>query len=524
MLVCILRNFVSYIFSAVGGNALQIVTADEMYEIDRFTMDEIGLPGVLLMENAGQAFVQKALSYLDKTDKIAILIGSGNNGGDGFVIARILKSLGFVVDAFLLVGKDRVKGDALFHLEVLYQSGFDVKPLTNANCLRNYQVIIDAMLGIGFKGEVRSPYREMISECNRLDILKLSVDIPSGISADGTQPFNQAFKATATITFHHPKLSAFTYPARDYYGKLEVVQIGIPPKATKAVLQLERKCWQDEDVRRTLPHRSPSAHKGTHGKGLVIGGSLPMTGAPIMTTKAALKAGGGLITLAVPDVIHSIVASQIVEAMFAPWQTEQGQLSGEIGSDISSYNAVAFGPGVGRDKGGKVILSTLLDTVHAPLIVDADGLFHLVTLKEKLKQRVYPTILTPHAGEMARLIGCSAREVEQNRFEFSRRFATEYGIYLVLKGPCSIVITPSGAQYVNKTGNAALAKGGTGDVLTGIILAFVMNHPNLQEAISNAVFVHGKAADVLVDQNQTMLDVLATDVIGALPSVFRTFF
>lgn len=495
-----------------------------MYEIDRYTIGEIGLPGVLLMENAGRAFVQKALDYVDKGQKIAVLIGAGNNGGDGFVIARILKSLGFHADAFLVVEKEKVKGDALFHFEAFKRSGYEVMLLHDFSNLQHYDVIIDAMLGIGIKGEIKTPYQEIITACNELTNLKISVDIPSGIPADGIHPFNLAFMADITITLEHPKLSAFTYPARSFYGKLEVVSIGIPPLASQAVMNYERKCWTEKEVSKTIPKRTPSSHKGTHGKGLVIGGSYQMTGAPVMTTRAALRAGGGLTTLAIPDAIHSIVASQIVEAMFSPWKEENGHFSGELGTDVSRFDAVAFGPGVGRENGGEKILSTLLDNVKAPLIVDADGLFYLADLKERLKKRPYPTIITPHTGEFARLTSYSLAEIEKNRFELSRQFALAYGVYIVLKGPFSIVTTPTGSQYVNTSGNAALAKGGTGDVLTGIILAFVMNHANLQEAISNAVYVHGKAADMLVQQTHTMWDVLATDVIAALPSVFRTFF
>ena len=507
----------------LGGNILQVVTANEMYEIDRFTMGEIGLPGVLLMENAGQAFVQKALNYLNQSQKIAVLIGTGNNGGDGFVIARILKSLEFRADAYLIVEEGKVKGDALFHFNAFRSSGYEVMPLCDLNGLQHYDVIVDAMLGIGIKGEIKSPYREIIEACNEVNNFKISVDIQSGVRADGSQPFNLAFKANVTITLQHPKLSAFTFPAREYYGELEVVPIGIPPKATQAVVKLDRKCWTEKEVQQTLTNRSPSSHKGIHGKGLVIGGSLPMTGAPVMTTRAVLRAGGGLTTLAIPDAIHSIVASQIVEAMFSPWKSVNGHFSGELGTDVSRFDAVAFGPGVGRENGGEKILSTLLDNVKAPLIVDADGLFYLAKLKEKLKQRSHPTIITPHTGEFAQLTGYLPTEIENNRFELSRQFALRYGVYIVLKGPYSIVTTPTGSQFVNTSGNAALAKGGTGDVLTGIILAFVMNHSNLQEAVSNAVFAHGKAADVLVEGNHTMRDVIATDVINALPTVFRTF-
>lgn len=495
-----------------------------MYEMDRFTMEEIGLPGVLLMENAGQAFVQRALCHLNRNQKIAILIGTGNNGGDGFVIARVLKSMGFAADALLVVEAEKVKGDALFHFRVFQNSGYEVMPFSDINSLEDYDVIIDAMLGIGISGEIKSPYREIIEACNALPSFKISVDIPSGVSADGSQPFKLAFKADVTITLQHPKLSAFMYPARTYYGKLEVVPIGIPPKVTRTVQKHIRTIWTEKEVQEAMPKRSPPSHKGTHGKGLIIGGSLTMTGAPVMTTKAVLRAGGGLTTLAIPECIHSIVASQIVEAMFSPWKAINGHFSGELGTDVSRFDAVAFGPGVGRENGGEKILSTLLDNVKAPLIVDADGLFYLAKLKEQLKKRSYPTILTPHTGEFARLTGYSLEEIEQNRFELSKKFAIDYGVYMVLKGPYSIVTTPTGSQFVNTSGNAALAKGGTGDVLTGIIVAFVMNHSNLQEAVSNAVFVHGKAAEELVNQTHSLQDVIATDVIEALPSVFRTFF
>lgn len=523
MLVCILSHFVSYIFNAVGGNSqLHAVTAKEMYEIDRCAIEEIGLPGTLLMENAGQSIVREIVPWLALDQRIAILIGSGNNGGDGFVIARQLLSKGYKVDALLIPSKEKIKGDARKHMEWFEASGYTVRPFNDQNDLKKYSVLIDTMLGIGFKGELRQPYRDIIEACNDHECLKVAIDIPSGISADGGYECKTAFKANITVTLQSPKLSAFSYPEASYYGELIVADIGIPVKAYKGIPQ--RKIWGASDVKGTLPIRNPNSHKGNHGKGLIIAGSVEMTGAPVLTARAAHRSGAGLLTAAVPASTHSIIASHLVESTFSVWPDSEGGFNGEIPIDLSSFNGLTIGPGIGRSEGARVLVREVVSETSVPLVIDADGLYHLSTCLNLLKgNREGPVIVTPHMGEMSRLTGLPISEIEANRFEISKRFAMEFGVYVVLKGPYTLITTPDGKQFVNTTGNSALAKGGSGDVLTGIILGLVLQSEKVEEALCNAVYIHGKAADQLVETTHSSMDVLASDIIETLPSIFRTF-
>ncbi|MBU8908768.1 NAD(P)H-hydrate dehydratase [Desertibacillus haloalkaliphilus] len=509
---------------------MRVVTGEEMHQIDRFTIEEIGLAEELLMENAGQAVVRKLLTWIEKTDRIAVVIGVGNNGGDGFVIARALQEKGYVVDTWLVPEEDRVKGAARYHMDVYKRSGFSLYPYSDqkgtfAATFPHYTVIIDTLLGTGGKGPLRHPYNEIVETMNNSQAEVISVDLPSGLAANEGGQSTPCVHATRTITLQCPKLSAYMYPEANDYGELEVVDIGIPNKAIEKVAP-NRSIWGETDVRQTLPKRQASSHKGNHGKVSIIAGSQGMTGAAILAGRACHRSGAGLVTLAVPDIIHDIVASQVVEATFKPLASRDGGLDGlETANDlrVDQFDAIAIGPGIGRCTHLETIVSGLLKNYTDPLIIDADGLFHLQQLLPQLKERKAETILTPHAGEMARLLGCSVQEVERNRFSLSEQFAKEYGIYLVLKGPYTIVTTPKGQQFVNTTGNPALAKGGSGDVLTGMILAFIAQHQSIQTAINNAVFLHGKVADVLVEQDSSVLDVLATDVIDTLPRVLRAF-
>ncbi|WP_026679170.1 bifunctional ADP-dependent NAD(P)H-hydrate dehydratase/NAD(P)H-hydrate epimerase [Fictibacillus gelatini] len=505
---------------------MQIVTKDEMYAIDRFTMERIGMAEEMLMENAGQAVSRKLMDQVSKNEKIAVLIGTGNNGGDGFVIARALKSHGYDVDSWLIPPKEKIRGAAQTAMAIYENAGYLLRNYTEeghavlAEEIGSYTVIIDALLGIGVQGKLRPPYKEIITLVNKADAEIISVDLPSGVPADGG-PVDEAVQADWTLTLQCPKMGAFTFPARTYYGKMEVVDIGIPPLAVQH-LGSQRAIWEEHNVIATLPKRTQNSHKGSYGKGLVIGGSRNMTGAPLMTAKAALRSGAGLLTVAVPETVYPMIASQMAEAMYWPSPDENGHFKGELKGDLTAFTAVAAGPGMGREKGARSIIETVL-SLQVPVVIDADGLYHLSSLKERLNERTSPTILTPHSGEMARLIGCSADDVEKNRFGIARDFAVEYGVYVVLKGPYTIVTTPEGSQFVNTTGNAALAKGGSGDVLTGIILSFMMQGEDIQSAVSNAVYVHGKTADVLLQEGHSLLDVIATDVIESLPPVLHYF-
>lgn len=503
---------------------MRIVTADEMYRIDSYTTNQIGISVDTLMENAGQSAARLIMERIDSYQSIAVLAGAGNNGGDGFVIARILTSFDYQVNLWVIPPLEKIKGAARQAFEVYKNSGFEAQYfLENEEQfftkLSTYDVIIDCLLGIGVKGGLRSPYKEIIEKMNSCKKAQvIAIDVPSGSPADGGE-VDQAVKADLTITLHLPKIGSFTYPSASYYGETMVADIGIPPVAAEHCAQ-KRLIWTESLVKKYLPHRSPASHKGTHGKGMIIGGSRQMTGAVMLAAKAALRCGAGLITAAVPDEIHPIAASQFLEAIYLPCPSENGFFKGTLSVDFENLDAAAVGPGIGRTKGGKQIVEKIISK-EIPVILDADALYHLKDLLTLLKNREYPTILTPYPGEMARLIDTSINEVEQHRFTISRQFAQEYGIYLVLKGPFTIVTTPEGEQFVNTTGNSSLAKGGTGDALTGMILAFFMQHPFVQPAISNAVFLHGRSADLLIEQGHTHYDVLATDLIENIPNTLK---
>lgn len=505
---------------------MYVVTAEEMGQADQLAMEQVGLPGVVLMENAGRAVSARIMKDWSQATKVTVLIGTGNNGGDGFVIARGLLESGYDVTVWLIPPADKIKGDALTHMNIFVASGFtiryyDNKHQTMVHDIRHSHLVIDTLLGTGAQGEPRPPYQRVMQEVNNIDVFVLSIDVPSGLPANGDAIFGEPIRASQTLTLQAPKLSALTYPSAYYYGQWDVVHIGIPQMVLDDV-QPGRYVWLDIDVQTTLPQRHQSSHKGTHGKGCLMAGSEQMTGAPVMAAQATLKGGAGLLTVVIPDVIHTIVASQVTEAMFAPLPSDKGTFTENSTLDSQTYDAVAVGPGMGRGDCCARIVADLLQQDHGPLVIDADGLYALSFYKNKLKQRQSPTILTPHPGEMARLLDCSVADVQANRFAYTRYFAQTYHVYLVLKGPYTIVTTPEGYQYVNVTGNAGLAKGGTGDVLTGLILAFIMQHDNIQEAISNAVFIHGQAANCSAAKHRELITMTATDILAHITVALQT--
>ncbi|MFB4165173.1 NAD(P)H-hydrate dehydratase [Alteribacillus sp. JSM 102045] len=507
---------------------MQVVTGDEIRQVDRCAIEQIGMKEEVLMENAGRAAAQEVERLYKNLDqkKIAVLIGKGNNGGDGFVIARTLLEKGRDVDVWLLAEENQWEGAALSHKRLFEATGYEGSSWSSAEhfLAKDYDIFIDAMLGTGISGELRSPYKEAATCLNEAAGEIIAIDIPSGIPAGEEEVPKSAVKADITITLHVPKCSAFLYPARAYYGEIKIVDIGLPNAAWKSV-EVSKRIWTESDVRITLPKRKSSAHKGDHGKGLLVGGSLSMPGALSMTASACIYSGAGLLTTALPSSILSTISSNVPETMFLPLPEKDGGIAGElIGTDFTfeTYDAVAAGPGLGREKGIKNLVRKLILDVKAPLLLDADALYYLPELAQEIKQRKEPIILTPHPGEMARLTGVSTSEVNKKRFDISRRYAQEYGCYLVLKGPFTIITTPYGEQYINTTGNEALARGGTGDILTGVTLGLLLQQETILSSLGNAVYMHGLTADLAVEQKHTSISMASSDLIYHLPLAFRT--
>lgn len=481
----------------------------DMQYMDQYTMEKLGLPGVVLMENAGARVVEeivKSSSVLNL--KVVVLAGGGNNGGDGFVIARRLYDAGVEALLCLLVDPSKIKGDAKIHLDVYINRGLPVFMLQEKSLealeqeLEKADIIVDAILGTGVNGPVREPFHEVISLVNQYEgeKLVLSVDIPSGVSSDTGKVDGVAIKAAKTITFVFPKKGFFLNKGPQHVGEWKAVDISVPPAIVGELgLNLPR-VLTDEFVQPCISIRPKYGHKGTFGHALIVGGSRPYVGAPIFAAKAALKSGAGLVTLAVPESLYPLVAAQNPESLFLPLADTDGHFGREavekLALRLPQFDSVAVGPGMGRFPGGEEWMKSLLASLEGqPLVADADALYLLRDHLDAVRQYKGNMIFTPHPGEMAQLIGKTVKEVEADRIEIAKSFAREYNVYLVLKGHRSIIATPDGEVYINPRGHDALGKGGSGDVLTGVIASFLAQGAPPVHAAVAASYLHARAGE-----------------------------
>ncbi|MCO7128219.1 NAD(P)H-hydrate dehydratase [Sporolactobacillus shoreicorticis] len=498
---------------------MHVVSREEMQNIDQYTITHIGLGGPVLMENAGRAVYAAIEPELTVGKQVMVIIGKGNNGGDGFVTARLLLDSGTCATTWLVADPQQITGDAACHMKAYLASGgtiFQVKddPKRFARQLERAELIVDALLGTGVHGAPYPEYGEVIRQINHSSAEVVSIDLPSGVPANGESFTHPVVTADRTLTLECPKLAQFVLPAARSFGAVQVLPIGIPHIAYRET-SVRRELRMRADVVRTLPQRDPFSHKGSHGKGLLIAGSTDMPGAAFFSAKSALRSGIGLLKVSVPDTIKPVIAGWLPETMFMP----RNRIS------LDGVSGVVIGPGLGRQSHEETLVCQVVEESGAiPCVIDADALIHLKHHLDLLPRRSVPAVLSPHPGEMAALTGNTVKEIESTRFDCSKAFAEKYHVYLVLKGKYTIITAPDGRQMVNPTGNAALAKGGSGDILTGILLAFLLQHEQVMDAVCNAVYVHGAAADNLVDGGHSLLDVLATDVIEAIPPVLHDFY
>lgn len=498
---------------------MYIVTAKEMYEWDHCTIEEIGMDGRLLMENAGRAIASRVMKIIKSQDQITVFVGKGNNGGDGFVIARTLLNLNYNITVVQIVPDEKITEEAAYHKQLFLNIGGHMTvtrdPEAIAELVGQSDVVIDAMIGIGVHGPLREPVASIVSTINKKAACIIAIDIPTGLPADEGVTNFSAIQADYTFVIEAAKMSMFLQHTAPYYGAWEVVSIGIP--VNKLAGDLQCKIWEQRCFRQTLPKRDPYAHKGSHGKGLVIGGSSVMPGSIAMTAKAALRAGAGLLTIGTTGEAIVSIAPTCPEATYLKLDHSNESIS------LDHFDAIAIGMGLGRGRFAGKLVMQMVQTANVPLVIDADGLFHVKTDLSMLAKRSQPTIVTPHPGEMAMLLGIAIPELLVKPFHYAREFASSYQTYVVLKGKHTIITAPNGQQAVNQTGNQGLAKGGSGDVLSGIVLAMLMQHEHTFAALCNACFIHGAAADIQVEKNHSYYDLLATDVIDGIPDVYRTF-
>jgi len=498
-----------------------IITAEEMREMDRYTIEGIGIPSVVLMENAGVQVVSHLEGLIESEASIVVLTGHGNNGGDGFVVARHLGNKGYDVKTWFVGDMRKCTSESQIHFHSLVHSGYKVKFWDEKNdpelreMLTKADVIIDAMLGIGVTGGLREPLQTIVQFTNQLDSLKIAVDMPTGVNSDNGLIGNTAFLADYTITFSFPKVGQYLYPGADYVGHLIVADISIPPIVPKH-FKFKRHLITRDLLKNKLPIRHANSHKGTYGHSLIIGGSVNMPGAPTLATMASLRSGAGLTTVVVPNSIKSMIFSKIPEAIcIGAKETDTGNFA--INSidkellELDKYNSIGIGPGLGIWSDGLNWLKGLLLTTKIPIVVDADGLNLLAEDLDILLKRSGPTILTPHPGEMARLINKDIAYIQQNRIDVARDFAINYKVFVVLKGANSIIATPNGEIYINTTGGPELAKGGSGDVLTGLLTGFLAQELTVKNAILLAVFLHGQAGNLA--SKPSNYSTVSTDII-----------
>ncbi len=435
-----------------------------------------------LMEIAGSKAADVILKHYDvKNKRVLVLCGNGNNGGDGFVIANKLLQNGADVSVFLPLGAPKTES-AAYYFSLLPQN------IVCNNLLSEFDLIIDAIFGIGLCRPLNEELSQLIDKINNWGGIKIAVDIPSGISCDSGEALGKAFKSDLTITFIAPKPCFYLPPAADYYKTLEVVDIGVTPLESNIKLLTAP----------TLPERPKSSHKGTFGTALLVCGSYGMAGAAILATRAALKSGVGIAKCLIPKSIYKILTVAVPEAVYLPkTNTLKGGLSAfiNIKPALQKTSAVLFGCGLSNTKHTKILLQKLIKNANCPIVIDADGINALACCIDLLKKANAPIILTPHPAEMARLIKSDVKTVEANRITIATDFAKQYNCILVLKGANTIVADPSGEIYFNTLGNSGMATGGSGDVLSGITVSLLAQGLTPVEAAKAAIYLHSLAAD-----------------------------
>ncbi|MBW2133377.1 MAG: NAD(P)H-hydrate dehydratase [Deltaproteobacteria bacterium] len=510
-----------------------LVTADEMREMDRVTIEEVGIPGRILMEHAGRGAVDFFLERFPEAfeRRIGILAGRGNNGGDGFVMARLLAHRGIPVTVFLFTDREKVKGDAAANLELVFRLEIPVVQVPNEavfqkakSRMKKVDIWIDALLGTGLKSDVKGLFKKVIAFVNAAEMPVFAVDIPSGLDSDTGRPRGESILARATATFGHAKIGCVVFPGAEYCGELKVVDIGIPTSVTARVGP-KQYLLTPQRIRAFVRKRPPEAHKGNTGHVLVVAGSPGKTGAAAMTAMAAMRTGAGLVTLGIPESLNAAVELQALEAMTAPLpESKPGFLTDSALDAINALSAgksvLALGPGIGTAEGTVNLVCELVRTSPMPMVIDADGLNCLARDMDALKRRKADTVLTPHPGEMGRLVKKTAAEIQGDRVGWARRLAEAYGVTVVLKGARTVTAAKDGTVCINPTGNPGMASGGMGDVLTGMIAGWMAQGLSPEEAAQAGVYLHGAAADSLF-RGRGPFGYLASDVMALIPAQIR---
>jgi NAD(P)H-hydrate epimerase len=516
---------------------LRLVTAAQMQGLDLKATKDCSIPSIVLMENAARSVCevieeicaqgQCACSGISGL-KVLIVCGKGNNGGDGLAIARLLANRDAQVSVVLLGPARELKNDPKINWDILHHSRVEIHEVRIARQLNQVfcahddaDVIVDAIFGTGFKGKPQGLFAQAIERMNRMDGLVVAVDIPSGIQADDGQKVGPAVQADATVTMALLKRGLVLYPGKDYCGDVWIGDIGVPANQ----FDQEGDTWLLERPDCGLPERPAYGHKGTFGTALVIGGSPGYSGAACLASMATLRIGCGLSKLALPVGLLGIAETKLLEVVkFGLPQTPEGALGLEALPAtlalLATADALAIGPGIGTLPETRDLELKVLRSSRVPIVIDADGVSNLARSTGLLRALKVPVILTPHPGELSRLIDVSPEAINRDRIEIARRTAQDFRVVLVLKGAPTVVASPGGQVYVNPTGNSGLGSGGTGDVLTGMIAGLMAQGQSALEAAKTGVYLHGLAADLAAEQ-LTEYALVAGDLLDYLGAALK---
>ncbi len=507
---------------------MRVLNSNQMREADRRTIEEIGIPAIVLMENAGrQVVAAMEASFEDLAERhVAVLCGRGNNGGDGFVVARTLNQRGIDVSVFVLGVVAEIRGDARTNLEILGRLGLTVVEIVDGQTwelhfseISSCDLIVDAIFGTGLKTPLQGMLETVVADINGSGIPVVAVDLPSGMSADTPDLIGDAIEAAVTVTLGAPKLPLVLPPAEMQAGDIIIADIGIPDEVFEAVEGQHIELLTRAHMRPFVQPRPLDSHKGDYGHVLVIAGSQGRSGAAHLTGMGALRSGAGLVTIATPAWCQAVLA-----AMAPEYMTEALGASDDGGLRLMDldrllerpYDVIALGPGIGTAPSTVRFVHTLVERAGVPLVLDADALNAFAEEPDRLAgAEGRDVIITPHPGEFARLAGVTTADVQANRVELARTFAASHRVYLVLKGHRTIIATPDERVFINPTGNAGMATGGMGDVLTGIVAGWLGHLLDAEVACKLGVFLHGAAGD-LAEAAEGEVALTASDLLAHL--------
>jgi ADP-dependent NAD(P)H-hydrate dehydratase / NAD(P)H-hydrate epimerase len=528
-----------------GFPAVKILTAEEMREVDRLTSEREGIPSLTLMENAGGSvakFIEARFPNF-KERRIVVLCGKGNNGGDGFVVARQLRDAGAGPEVYPFAGPEDMRGDAAENCRRWQATDGGLHVIRTAQewqaekpAATSAEIIIDALLGTGVARPVRDLLGQVIRDVNdregREQSVVVSVDIPSGLPADGGTAGGAIVNADYTVTFTAPKTGMFVADANDHLGQLTVSDIGSSRELIGRVGKGNLIWSESKEFEIFSRRRKPDSNKGLYGHALIAAGSYGKSGAAIMASWAALRVGAGLVTVAIPEPALPIVAAHNPEIMTEPLAaTREGSIAlknlehGYFKKVLEGKRALGMGPGLTTNDETQQFVREIAKNRSVPIILDADGLNAFAGRAQELKNPAGLLALTPHPGEMSRLLGCSVREVQANRLALARKAAADWNAFVILKGQYTIIAAPDGRAFINSTGNPGMSTAGTGDVLTGMLtgLTAQFGTDDWLRVLAFGVYLHGLAGDVAYEETAEA-PLMATDLIRCLPGAYRRFY